>query len=398
MLKVETWLPAVLLLLASAGVSRSQPFESANIVSDFALDEPALVEPAPVEPLPDQSLPGFEGELVGYGFADTEIYSPDYGAEAYDVVEEASFNCATDMACGCEIDCGCGAMFCGPGLRSFARGLLGGVYLEDDHPPEQFSSFTGYGTETVRLGSVELLRQHVWSRNCDTTIAPGWRISIFDRYAAFDAGWLPLAELSPAIRDEVPRQGWFKSFRSANYFSYGLRFNYGSDALELYAEDLAGHAPFDNYYLHNWVDHLAIGPQIVFGRTSTRKRWTIDRSVRVMLGYGHAEMRQSNGFVNDLRYLHDEDPYFSLRSRDVHHHERDEDYFAQHVELRLVSSYSFSEHWTLDVVGRALLAGPWYQSGKQINLDSGSIDFGLGDSHYDYLGAIVANIGLTYLH
>lgn len=300
------------------------------------------------------------------------------------------------LDCGDLIDTNYDRPLVGAGVRSFARGLVGGIHHLDEQQPRLINAITASGAEEVRLGSVELLRQHVWGEETSCEVPAGWRIALFDTYAAFDAGWLPLGEQSTAIYHAETTAGWFKSFRSAKYFSYGVRLNYGRDDLKLYLEGVNGPGTRDNYFLFNRNDHMSIGPQIVFGRTSTRKRWTIDRSARVMLGYGWSDFAQTNGYVADLSVLHTDNPFRTLSpTYSAMHNQRQTD-FTQHVELRVVSSYAFHKNWTLDVLGRAFVTGPWYRSHKQLG-DDGP-DYGFGESDSDYWSGAVLNVGITYLH
>lgn len=292
------------------------------------------------------------------------------------------------------LDKACVPVLMGSGFRPFVRGLAGGIHWRNDFPTEIIDSATYTGAEEMRFGSVELARQHVWS---DRPSAPGpgdWRIAIFDRYFALDAGWLPLAEQGEALFDDIPKQGWFKSFHSASYVSYGVRVNYGRDDMEIYVENINVPGTLNDFFVHNSVDHVSIGPQLVYGRTSTRRRWTIDRSIRIMLGAGRADFEQSSGFVNDVELLRTGDT--SVQFDQVVDHEKDASDFYQHAELRIVSSYAIQKNWTIDVLGRAVWTGPWYRAGRQI--DFSQSDFGFRDEDNDHWTYFLLNVGLTYLH
>lgn len=267
------------------------------------------------------------------------------------------------------------------------------VALYDTADLHRFS--TGYDSfrkaDIRSLTSIEVLGQHIWDNNeglVNSLMAPRLRIEAGG--AGFDVGSCPVAERAPLIKNaDETNERWWQGFLHANYLAYGIRYNRGADRSDFDASsDL-----FGPLYSYTDVVMNLIGPQIAVGRTISKRRWMFDLSGSLLVGYARADFKQSNGIgettpsggATNLLFM---EPTYS-------HHQRREEGVGALAELRLVNSYLFHKNWTLDLIGRAFVTGPWHHANQVVQYDLP--DFGLAEGESGYLAGANLMLGVTHL-
>ncbi|TWT74558.1 hypothetical protein Pla123a_33820 [Posidoniimonas polymericola] len=238
-------------------------------------------------------------------------------------------------------------------------------------------------------GSIELMGQHLWNWSSGVEDKrPALRLGVQNAAFAMDVGHAPMADrgvLGPRPSPGTPPGPW----RVVQYVAYGVRADdAGSDFRFDGLTDVAGRV-----FSETDRDELLIGPQLAVGAVAQRGGWLWDASLLAVAGYRRANTTQINGFgddavpggLNNLLFLQ---PTYS-RYGESH------DTAAYLGEARLIGSYYFSPHLTLDLMANAVLA-PESTEATQI-VEYRAPDFGIGRTE----DGLVVNgnvfVGLTYL-
>ncbi|MEM8866158.1 MAG: hypothetical protein AAGF31_11500 [Planctomycetota bacterium] len=248
-----------------------------------------------------------------------------------------------------------------------------------------------------RLDTFELVAQHLWTRDRGLlNHKPAWRFNYYGPEVAVELGQLRVADRSaPSLRRKQTTNGWFAGFQSVNYCGYGIRYNAGEDrygyhgALEVSVDAGLGNPTYGD----TDIMHTTIGPQLSIGRVTSRSPWQFDLSGHLLLGYGRADFDQDY-VVGELLRPQAINPLIVAQPH-YGENKRDDEYFAQHAELRLTTSYFLRRNCTIDATVRGFVAGPWYDASEAIGYTLPS--FTLLETSSDYLTGYNLYVGMTYL-
>lgn len=296
----------------------------------------------------------------------------------------------------------------GPGFRSFARVMMGDFDTEDGGtyrnalPPvvQNFGDLQYFSvrfstlkvTDERPIQSFDLMGQHLMRQGRPLLDEPSaLRAGYWMPGGSIKVGKLPVAERAPHVTDlqEEP-QSWVAETRSVAYFAYGVHLDQGDDRFGFDGDSsVAGRV-----YSITEARHTLIGPQLGIGRVFSNDRLQLDLGGYVMLGYGDARLRQTNGFGDDPVPGGANNLFLLQPTKTIYQNSKG--YFASRAEARLRASYLIKANWSIDAVARGYAHGTWYKAAEHVEYSLGKMRL-LSFNR----GSLVDGdlyLGLTYLH